>query len=414
MHDFSLKMKIIVSIASFVCLFCTALSADNQSGNGVEEETEWKSDSPPITYANDFEGISIESYYSPPHDHPDKIEHSLAAPKETPPAIKGRPPYRLHKGDKLAISIYGDPQTRREVSVDPTGSISFLFINSMHVLGKTIDQVRKDLEDKLKSFFRNPILSITPITFGDEYYTISGQVLQPGRKILDPEATVLSALCEAGGFPYLSFRGQVIDQVDLNHSFLSRNGDFVPVDFTRLIKEGDLSQDLRLKPGDYIHIHNLEAQQIYVLGEVGTATAIQYFNTITLAEALTDAGGLTSIASSRVVVIRGSLACPLRYVIDINRIVKGAARDFMLEPGDIVYAPPMRFTTFKEVVRFAIACFVGNVASIGGTNAYLDITPKARGTNVLSPTPVVNFGPSQSTFISPTQRPGPVLLPPGL
>lgn len=306
-------------------------------------------------------------------------------------------PYHLRIGDRLNIAIYGEPTTRRPVVVDFTGSISYLLVNSLPAAGHTIDEVRAQLEEKLKAFYRNPILIITAMEVLPDFYTIMGEARRPGKKALVGNATVLSALAEGGGFNNRIFRNQTIDTVDLEHSFLSRKGKMVPVDFVSLVKYGDASQDVRLENGDYIYLASQQLQKVYVLGEVGTAAAIDIFDTITLSQAIALAGGLNWIrASSRVAIIRGSLGCPEYFLVDINRILKGKACDFRLCPNDIVYVPPRKFQALREILFEGIRIFVATLASIAGSAAFVSITPAA--TNVITPVPIISAG-GTSTFI---------------
>ncbi len=301
-------------------------------------------------------------------------------PVEIPlPAPLPSSEYRLHVGDILLISVYGEPGTAKQVYVDPRGMISYLFLDSIPAVGMTISEIREDLEGKLSSYYRNVLLSLTPVKFSAEYYTIAGEVLFPGRKVIVGKPTVLSALSRAGGLTLLDFRDQYFDGGDLDHAFLARQGQYVPVDFPRLIKQGDLSQDIPLQAGDYIYIPSAEIHQIFILGEVYGATTLNYLRTMSLAEALAEAGGVTELASNRALVIRGSLACPLRFLVDYTRILKGQTCDFALLPGDIVYVPPRRFQLFREIFLGALSSFVSTVASAAGVDTFIRIQPKAAG-----------------------------------
>ncbi len=302
--------------------------------------------------------------------------------------------YRLKVGDKLFITVYNEKNTRREITIGPTGTICYLFLNSVQAEGKTIPELRADLTEKLKKNFRFPELIINGNEFMGEHYTVNGEVRKPGKKPLEGHATIIKALGEAGGFTTRLFRDQTIDLVDFDHSFLSRNGEYVPVDFSSLILEGDMSQNLPLKTGDYIYMASYVMPQVYVLGEVNRSLTINYLDTITLAEAIAQANGVTRRASSRAVVIRGALARPTVFEVDINRIFKAYACDFFLEPGDIVYVPPMKFTYLKEIVQGGIASFISILANVAGTNVFLEITPKAKAAGVASPVPVIGTTPT--------------------
>lgn len=307
--------------------------------------------------------------------------------------------YRLKIGDNLMISVYGELNTRREITIGPTGSISYLNVRTMPAIGKTIVELRHDLTEQLKNYYKSPHLSITATNFIGDHYTIVGEVRTPGKKLLTGNTTILSALSQAGGFTNRLYRDQTIDLVDLERSFLAREGKYVPVNFERLVRFGDMSQNLILQEGDYLYMASFVQPKVYVLGEVNRCTTITYLDTMSLAEALAEGGGLTLRASSRVYVIRGSLDCPITYCIDVNRILKGYACDFWLEPGDIVYVPPMKFTHLKEILQGALSTFVSVLFNVAGTNVFLEITPAAKNTAVVSPVPVIGTTASGATQV---------------
>lgn len=187
----------------------------------------------------------------------------------------------------------------------------------------------------------------------------------------------MTALCSAGGFRSGAFRGQTVDLADLNHAFLTRKGDYIPIDFERMVIDGDLSQDISLDSGDYIYVPSGLNKEIFVLGEVNTPTAIAYLRTMSIVEALAEARCYSDRASSRIIVIRGSLVNPIQFRVDIRRILWGFEPNFMLQPGDIVYVPAMRFTSLKEVLRAGVRAFVHSVANYGGQQFFKEVTRDA-------------------------------------
>ncbi len=282
--------------------------------------------------------------------------------------------YKLHIGDRLLVSIYGEANTEREVTVDSYGNISYPLVGSVNVVGKNINEAREEMNERIKKIYRFTYINVTPIEFAGQHYTILGEINIPGKKTLLGQETVLTALCRAGGFPSGNYRTQTIELADLDHAFLTRAGEYIPVDFRRLVEEGDLEQDVELQGGDYIYIPSSLDKNIYVMGEVFSPGTLGYVNKITLGEAIIMAGGPSLQASSRAVVVRGSLAEPYTFYIDINRIFKGYCADFALIPGDIVYLPPRKFDYVRELSRFAVRTFVGSAFSIFGQRAYESVT----------------------------------------
>ena len=210
--------------------------------------------------------------------------------------------YKLDFGDRLSLSIYGEPDSYREVMVDNRGLITFPVLGEIEVRGKSINHLREELNERIKEFYRYSFVNITPVQFGGQSYVVLGEVKIPGKKLMYGRETVLSALCRAGGFTTGYYRTQLMEFADLEHAFLLRKGDYVPVDFEGLIHGGQLSKDVLLEPGDYLYIPSTTDQEIYVLGEVINPTPLGYIHKITLAQALSMAGGTTIHADSRIVV----------------------------------------------------------------------------------------------------------------
>ena len=69
---------------------------------------------------------------------------------------------------------------------------------------------------------------------------------------------------KAGGLNKGQFRATSIELADLSHAFLARNGEVLPVDFSRLLNQGDLRFNVQLQSGDLISIPSGLEQEIYV------------------------------------------------------------------------------------------------------------------------------------------------------
>lgn len=349
-----------------------------------EKKKKVKQDIPPISPPTSEEIKLPETKY--PKNQPPVTPTSTAKVHTISAAEKKSPFYKLHIGDRLLISIYGEPNTEREVVIDSYGNISYPIVGTIKIVDKNIDQARQEMNDRIKKVYRFTYLNITPIEFAGQYYTILGQVNVPGKKTLLGKETVLTALCRAGGFPSGNYRTQTMELADLDHAFLTRGGEYVPVNFRTLVEDGDLAQDVQLEGGDYIYIPSSFDKNIYVMGEVFAPSTLGYINKITLAEAIIMAGGPTMQASSRAVVVRGSLCEPYTFYIDVNRIFKGCCADFALIPGDIVYLPPRKFDYVREIAKFAVRTFVGSAFSIFGQRAFQSVTgspPELQNVNVI-------------------------------
>ena len=162
-----------------------------------------------------------------------------------------------------------------------------------------------------------------------------------------------------------------------------RQGQFLPVDFYRLLREGDTSQNIYLQPDDFVYVPSALAQQVYVLGAVAFPRTVPYTEGMTLVSAMANAAGATTVDwftpgtygvvadayLSHVAIVRGSLSEPQMAVVDYGAIIKGRARDVLLEPGDIVYVPNSPFSTLKRYLNTIVNTFITTVAANEGIRA---------------------------------------------
>jgi protein involved in polysaccharide export with SLBB domain len=170
---------------------------------------------------------------------------------------------------------------------------------------------------------------------------------------------------------------------DLRHSFVMRQGQFLPVDFSRLLREGDTSQNIYLQPDDFVYVPSASAQQVYVMGAVRSPRSVPYTDGMTLVSAMASATGAATVDwfvpgnygvmadayLSHVAIVRGSLSEPQMSVVDYGAIIKGKARDVLLEPGDIVYVPNAPYATLKRYLNTIVGTFITTVAANEGTYA---------------------------------------------
>lgn len=302
--------------------------------------------------------------------------------------------YYLGIGDVLDIYISGDPHAHQNpVVVAPDGKIYFYLLDGIYVEGLRIDQAKKLLEDKLTDIYLAPDVTIIPRTLSNLNYVILGRVNLPNLYPLVKSTTIRQALGIAGGLlsddlyfgaggsyggggvltSGVGYTGLSGGQYrNLKNSFIMRNGKRLPIDFEKLVLKGDSTQDIFLKPGDYIYISAKQDQDIYVLGNVFYPQAIKYRNNITFIAALATAtgwqfGGPYGADLHRGIVIRGDLKAPQVIEVDVKLIITGKASDFYLQPGDIVYLSNKRFRFGRELVYLALTTFIESFGNAAGS-----------------------------------------------
>ena len=288
-----------------------------------------------------------------------------------PPALLQAPtePYRLGPGDKLDIEILNETGSRAETFVTPDGRLYYNLLSGVEVLGKSTAELKPELESQLAKYYYRPQVTISLVEAVSQRVTVLGRVNNPGSFSLKNPMRVLDALSLAGGLFASRFTGTTEELADLKHSFVTRKGEVLPVDFERLIRDGDLSQNIYLQADDFIYLPSSLTNEVYVLGAVTEPRPVGFMNEMNLLGVLGRGLGLRPEADlTRVNIIRGSLTDPKIATVDAKAILTGDATNIRLEPGDIVYIPGAGSILAKSLAREAVNTFVRVVAANEGVN----------------------------------------------
>jgi polysaccharide biosynthesis/export protein len=126
---------------------------------------------------------------------------------------------------------------------------------------------------------------------------------------------------------------------NLFKSYFLREGSFLPVDFYKLLKKGDMSQNVVMNDKDKIYIAESKSSKVYVLGEVPMQKAIDIPDgRISLKEAIAEAGGILPTADKSVIqIFRANVQNPKIYLLNWEYITRLPSSSLNLIEGDIVY-----------------------------------------------------------------------------
>ena len=279
-------------------------------------------------------------------------------------------PYTLGPGDKLEVEILGEEGSRAETYVTPDSRIYFDLLPGVDVGGKNVSEVQEELEQQLTTYYRQPQVAVTLREAVSQRVLVLGRLNEPGVYPMTEPLRVLDAISKAGGLFTSRFTGTTEELADLKHSFLIRDGRMLPVDFERLLRHGDMSQNIYLQSEDLIYLPSALTNEVYVLGAVLEPRPIGFMNEMNLMAALSKGLGLRPDADlSRVSIIRGSLTDPQIAVVNANDVLQGKATNVRLEPGDIVYVPGAGANSIGGYAREAVNTFVNVVAANEGSRA---------------------------------------------
>ena len=122
-----------------------------------------------------------------------------SAQEQTSSSASGAADYRIGFGDILYISVWKDESLTRSVPVRPDGKISFPLIGELTAGGKSVNQLKEEIEKKISRYVPQPTVSVGVQAINSLLVYVIGRVNNPGRFVLNTNINVLQALAMAGG-----------------------------------------------------------------------------------------------------------------------------------------------------------------------------------------------------------------------
>jgi polysaccharide biosynthesis/export protein len=287
-----------------------------------------------------------------------------AAPNQAAPTTKELPPdsiranYVLGPNDQILLRVpQAEEINEKPFRIDAEGYINLPLVGRVRAEGLSQQELESELIRRLKEYFQNPQVIVVVTTFRSEPVFFVGQFAKPGIYGLQGKRTLVEMLVNVGGLAPNASR----------HIKLTRRAEYGPIPLPNAVEDpekkistveismGSLrenvnpAEDILLQPFDIISVER--AEQIYINGEVNRTNAIELGerDSISLLQALTQAGGFTRDAKrAQVRILRPILNTTRRAEIDINvnDIYAGKANDFPLLPNDVLYVP----RSYKRVV----------------------------------------------------------------
>lgn len=157
-------------------------------------------------------------------------------------------------------------------------------------------------------------------------------------------------------------QARIPPHANLFMSYVSRCGQPLAIDFHKLLNEGEMCDNIVMRPGDKVFIADARDAVVCVMGEVGLPKAVNlYYGHLSLREALVAAGGIPYTGDrGHIQVIRGGLLCPKIYVLDWCHICQLPNESLLLMPGDTVYVSETLITRWNRWISQllpSMSCF---------------------------------------------------------
>jgi len=236
----------------------------------------------------------------------------------------------LGPGDTVKISVFGNPDLSLETKVSEAGDITFPLIGNVPVGGLSSADAERKISGLLTGggFLRKADVNIIVTDLQSQQVSVLGQVQHPGRFAISGKRSVTDMLAVAGGVaPEGGDTATVIRTRDGKTSKLV-------VNLREMMQSGDMRPDLDLINGDMVYVEN--APKFYIYGEVQRPGGYRLERNMTVVQALSIGGGLTTRGTERGLRIKRREANGNLLTIDVKN-------DDVLQADDVVYVKESLF-----------------------------------------------------------------------
>jgi len=264
------------------------------------------------------------------------------SPSPSPTPAPDRNDYRVGPGDVLEITVLGNADLSRSVTVQPSGSITFPLLNEVSVAGLTVSEIQQKMASLLqKDFLVDPHVEVKVKEFLSQFVVVIGELNTPGRKVLRGGSRLVDILVESGGFTPRASGEIVITRTEGSFQGGAKvvrmrlGGAFSAQDYVGL--------EVPLRNGDVITAP--ARQYVTVEGEVQRPGRYAIEGDLTVTGAISTAGGLTRFGSSDVKLRRidSSTGTVTITKVDLKSVRKGKGPDPTVAPNDVITVPRRLF-----------------------------------------------------------------------
>ncbi|MFH2044507.1 MAG: polysaccharide biosynthesis/export family protein [Pseudomonadota bacterium] len=175
------------------------------------------------------------------------MSHAICWAAEEEAILPESGSYIIGPGDVLSISVWKDEALTSVPTVLPDGFISFPLIGNMQAAGKTVTELKAEIEGKLVRYVPDIVLFLEVRQANSMIVYVIGRVNNPGRISLNANINVLQALSTAGGLNVFAKNNKI-------KIFREENGKtrIFPFEYDKIVKGENLEQNIRLKKGDIV------------------------------------------------------------------------------------------------------------------------------------------------------------------
>lgn len=160
--------------------------------------------------------------------------------------------YLIGPGDTVNINVWRNPEVSQSVPVRPDGKITTPLVEDLPASGKTATELARDIEKVLGKYIQQPVVTVVVTAFVGPYaeqIRVIGQAAKPQALPYRQDMSLMDVMIAVGGITDFASgnKASIIRTVNgKQQNFGVRLND--------LIKQGDISANTPMRPGDVLVI----------------------------------------------------------------------------------------------------------------------------------------------------------------
>jgi polysaccharide export outer membrane protein len=266
--------------------------------------------------------------------------------------------------DGIAITAADAEELNKTWRVNSSGDLNLPMLGQIHAAGLTVEQLENDLTEKLKSFIRDPHVTVYISEFRSQPVTVEGAVAKPGTLQTEGSKTLLGVVMMAGGpnaaGPTVTLtRETKYGSIPLPDAKTDPQGHYSTVELKLkdVLNASTPAANLMVRAHDVVAV-STKQRLIYIIGQVNKPGAVELDTqeSISVMQVLAAAGGLTNVAApgnTAVMHLEESGRYNKVASINLKRVMSGKGGDRMLTAGDIIVVPENHMKSYVQAATLS-------------------------------------------------------------
>ena len=252
-----------------------------------------------------------------------------------------RPAYLLGPQDRVVVNVWGRADLGSQVPVvsqdeikvsvvGHDGKLSLPFLGALPAAGKTVHQLRGDIERAYSTVIENPQIEVTLFDCGSKSVEVAGSVERPRQYFLCNEISTIGELLALAGGPD--------ESADTRRAVFTRAGQSYHLDYGAALRGESNEANILLEAGDRVFVPSIADRVVYIFGEVQRHGVFPIpEGGLTILGALGQARGLDSVSAAHkgIYLVRLRPSGYVTYRLKMEEIIQGP--DIQLADEDRIF-----------------------------------------------------------------------------